>query len=322
MARAWFNKQEPEQEKPLNIETITWGDLTWVNIQSPTERETEYLSQNYHFHRLALDDCLSRKQLPKLDVYPGYLFFIFHFPVYDKATRISSKRQWSAFIGENYLVTLHPPELKTMGALFRDCQANEESRKEYFGNGSGFLLYHILDRAIDAYFPVLDKILSLMEDIEDVVFDEEVETAKEISILRRDVITQRSVMFPTRTIFIEMENKLKRFSKVDVTAQYNDLMDHTNKICETLDECKEIIEVFKDTDFILATDRINRVVRILNILATIFLPFVVVSSLYGMNVILPGGLQEGNFKTFMILIVVMGLITAGMLIYFRRRRWI
>ena len=68
--------------------------------------------------------------------------------------------------------------------------------------------------------------MSLMEDMEDIVFDEEVEAAKEISILRRDIITQRAVMFPTRTIFIEMENKLKRFSKMDVTAHYNDLMDH------------------------------------------------------------------------------------------------
>ena len=80
--------------------------------------------------------------------------------------------------------------------------------------------------------------------------------------------------------------------------------------------------MFKDTDYILATDRINRVVRILNILATIILPFLVVSSLYGMNVILPGGLRRGSLTNFFILIVVMGLIAAGMLIFFRRRRWI
>jgi len=314
--------EEPVASGALNIETITYGGLTWVNIMSPTERETEWLAQNYQFHPLTLDDCLSRKQISKLDVYPGYLFFVFHYPLYQKETRIATKQQWSAFIGENYLITIHTGELKTTMALFRDCQANEESRKEYLSGGSGFLLYRILDRAIDAYFPVLDKILSLMEDVEDIVFDAEVETAKEISILRRDIITQRAVMFPTRTIFIAMENKLKRFSKTDVTAYFNDLMDHINKICETLDECKEIIEVFKDTDFILSADRINRIVRILNILATILLPFLVISSIYGMNVILPGGLQGGSMKNFIILIVAMAVITGGMLIFFRRRRWI
>jgi magnesium transporter len=316
-------KIEPEPpEESLHIETITWGDLTWVNIQAPTERETEYLAKTYHFHELALDDCLSRKQISKLDVYPGYLFFVFHFPLYDKETRISSKRQWSAFIGENNIVTIHTGELKTLVALFRECQVNEESRKEYFESGSGFLLYRILDRAIDSYFPVLDKILSLIEDVEDSVFDEDIEAARELSILRRDIITQRSVMFPTRNIFIEMENKLKRYSKVDVTAYYNDLMDHANKICNTLDEAQEIIEVFKDTDYTLATYRINRVTRLLTIFSTIVLPFLLISSIYGMNIPLPGGLQPGKWDTFVVLLLVMGIIASVMLIFFRRRRWI
>jgi magnesium transporter len=314
--------QAQEKDKEPTIKTITWGDLTWTDIVQPTEEAKKYLAERYHFHPLALDDCISRKQLSKIDVYPGYMFFIFHFPVYDKETRISTKQQWSVFIGENYLVTLRPGELKTLDKFFRECEISEEARQEYMSQGSGYLIYKMLDRAIDSYFPVLDKILSLMEDVEDIVFDEEVETAKEISILRRDIITQRSIMFPTRAIFAQMENKLKRFSKKDMTDLYGDLMDHTNKICETLDECKEVIEVFKDTDFILATDRINRVVRILNILATIFLPFVVISSIYGMNIILPGGLERGSLKSFLILLAVMSIITGSLLLFFRRRRWI
>lgn len=315
--------QAQSPEGSPRVESITWGGLTWVNILSPTEKEIEWLAKNYQFHPLTLDDCLSRKQISKLDVYPGYLFFVFHYPLYHKETRIAVKRQWSAFIGENYVVTVHTEEMKPLMALFRDCQANEESRKEYFSGGSGFLLYRLLDRSVDAYFPVLDKILSLIENIEDAVFDEEVEEAKEISVLRRDIITQRSVFFPTRDIFVEMENKLKRFSKTDVTAYYNDLMDHISRICNTLDEAKEMIEVFSDSDYILATHRINRIVRVLNILATIMLPFLIVSSLYGMNVILPGGLGGvGRVGTFGILLAFMALIAALMLYYFRRRRWI
>jgi magnesium transporter len=196
--------QAKSPEGPPRVESITWGDLTWVNILEPTDKEIEWLAKNYQFHPLTLDDCLSRKQISKLDVYPGYLFFVFHYPLYHKETRIAVKRQWSAYIGENYIVTVHTEEMKPLTALFRDCQASEESRKEYFSGGSGFLLYRLLDRSVDAYFPVLDKILSLIENIEDAVFDEEVEEAKEISVLRRDIITQRSVFFPTRDIFVEM----------------------------------------------------------------------------------------------------------------------
>jgi magnesium transporter len=326
--RRWRIKGERKAEnnaemtEPLHVEEITWGGLTWVNIESPTKAETDYLAEKYDFHPLALDDCLSRKQLPKVDVYPGYLFFVFHFPFYDKETRISSKRQWSAFIADNLIVTLHTGELRTLNALFRDCQANEDAREEYFNAGSGFLLYRILDRAIDSYFPVLEKILDLIEKAEDDVFDENIESAEELSIIRRDVITQRAVMFPTRNIFIEMENKLKRFSNVDVTAYYNDLMDHINKICETLDEVQDIIEVYKDADYTLATYRINRVTRLLTIFSTIILPFVLVSSLFGMNVVLPGGIDTGKPVTFVVLLVIMGVIAGGMLIFFRHRRWI
>jgi magnesium transporter len=312
--------QTPEQS--LNIETITWGDLTWINIEVATEREIQWLSETYNFHHLALDDCLSRKQISKLDVYPGYLFFVFHFPYYDKKTRVSSKRQWSAFIGENYIITVNTTEMKTMLALFRDCMVNEDTRKEYMKSGSGFLLYRILDRIVDAYFPVLDKILSLMEELEDIVFDEVVEAAHEISVLRRDIITQRAVMFPTRELFKEMENKLKRFSKTDVTAYYNDLMDHMDKICNTLDECKEIIEVFSDADFRLGTDRVNRILRVLNILATITLPFIIISSIYGMNVFMPGSIAEGNHNAFYVIIAVSVVVTGTMLYFFHRKRWI
>ena len=129
-------------------------------------------------------------------------------------------------------------------------------------------------------------------------------------------------MFPTRAIFIEMENKLKRFTKVDVTAYYHDLMDHINKICEALDEVQDIIEVYKDADYTLATYRINRVTRLLTIFSTIILPFLLVSSLFGMNVVLPGGIDTGEPVTFIILLVIMGIIAGVMLFFFRRRRWI
>jgi magnesium transporter len=319
-------KKTPEAtapEEPLHIESITWGDLTWVNIQPPTPREIAYLAAHYPFHPLDLDDCLSRKQIPKVDDYPDYLFAIFHMPVYDKERRVATKQQWSAFVGDKYLVTLHTGELRTLVALFRDCQANETARQEYFSQGSGYLLYRILDRSIDSYFPVLDKILNLVEDLEDDVFDEMTQSGKELSILRRDVITQRRVMFPTRTVLAALEKRLKRFTKADLTVYFGDLMDHINKICETLDEAKDVIELFKDTDATLATYRINDVLRVLTVLATIGTVLTVVASFYGMNVDLPGGSAPGGNKyAWIILLIVMLVIMSGMLYFFRRRRWL
>lgn len=314
-------KQQPEQGEP-RVESITWGNLTWVNIEHPTKRETAYLAQRYPFHPYDLDDCLSRLQRPKIDEYTDYLFFIFHFPVYNKITRVSTHSQLSVFVGSGYLVTLHTGELKALAKLWQECQTSEEARAGNFAYGSGYLLYRIMDQAVDSYFPVLDKILSLLEDVEDAVFDEKVEAAQEVAILRRDIIAQRRIIFPMRTVLAQLEAKLKRFTTTDMTVYYGDLMDHMNKICETLDEAKEIIEVYKDADFVLGTERLNHIMGALTIIATIVMPFLLVSSIYGMNVNLPGGVDRGNIWSFIVLISVMALISGGVLFYFRRKRWI
>jgi len=142
--------------------------------------------------------------------------------------------------------------------------------------GSGYLLYNILDRAIDAYFPVLTKIGSKIDGIEDAVFDEGVEVAREISMLRRDLITQRQVMFPMRTTIMALEKKLKRFSTVDLAIYFSDLMDHLNKICDTLNEQSGVIDIFKDADYVLSEYRANRGMRLLIVMLTIVLPIVLV----------------------------------------------
>jgi magnesium transporter len=237
------------EKKQLNLRTITCGDLTWVDIVQPTKEATKYLADQYHFNPLDLEDALSPRQVPKIEEYPDYLFGVFHFSVYNKQTRISTRKQWSAFVGDKVLVTLRPPELKAPEELFRECELSEDTRERYMSLGSGYLLYQIIDRAVDFYFQVLDKILCLMEDIEDNVFKENVEAAMELSILRRDINTQRRVMFPTRPLMVELEKKIKRFAKTDLTLYFSDLMDHMNKICETLDEYTETIEVFKDAVF-------------------------------------------------------------------------
>ena len=106
--------QKNSQEKQLNLKTITWGDLTWVDIVQPTEEAKKYLAEHYNFHPMDLEDSLSPRQLSKIEEYPQYLFIIFHFQVYEKMTRVSTRKQWSAFVGDKFLVTLHPAELKTI----------------------------------------------------------------------------------------------------------------------------------------------------------------------------------------------------------------
>jgi len=308
-------------EKRLNIKTIQQGDLTWVDISDPSEEAKKFLTENYKFHPMDIEDCFSRRQLSKVDEYENYLFIVFHFPVYDKVTKLSTVQQWVAFVSDKSLVTLHPSSLKAMEDSRQEFEFDEDSRKEYFSHGSGYLLYALVDRTVDFYFPVLDKILSLLDGIEDSVFDEGIEAAKEISVLRRDIVVQRRVMFPTRALLIELENKLKRFANTNLSVYYGDLVDHMSKICETLDECKDTIEVFKDADYTLSGYRANRMIRILAVTLAMVLPFIIVTGLYSMNIKLPGNLQN-NVGTFYILLSIMLAATGGVLYFFHKKRLI
>jgi len=311
---------EVRKEEQLNLESITFGDLTWINIEGPTERETEYLAEHYPFHPLDLDDCLSRIQRAKIDEYPNYLFLVLHFPVFKREARVTTLSQVSIFIGERYLITLHQGELKPLTKLFRDCQIDEESRQEYFSQGSGYLLYRIIDRLVDYCLPILNRIGHNIERVEEEIFSREVHgTVREISLLRRDVISFRRTIWPMRAVVNSLEPKLRRFTKMELAVYFGDVVDHVDKIWDGLDEYKEIIEGLNDTHDSLATNSTNEVIRVLTILATVLMGLAVVPTIYGMNIPLP--FQNSEYA-FIYLLVIMAVIIAGMLYFFRRQHWI
>jgi magnesium transporter len=307
-------------EQELHLESVAWGELTWVNIEAPTEHETEYLAQNYPFHPLDLDDCLSRIQRPKIDVYDDYLFLVFHFPVFSKEARVTTPSQVSVFIGQNYLITLHKGDLKPLVKLFNQCQTDEEIKQEHFSQGSGYLLYRIVDRLVDYCLPILNKIGGNIEAVEDNIFSERVRgTVREISALRRDVISFRRIIWPMRAVIGSLEPKIRRFTKMDMEVYFGDMTDHVDKIWDALDEYKEIIEGLNDTYDSLATNRTNEVVRMLTVIATVLLPLTVIASIYGMNIPLP--FQNSSYS-FASVFVIWALVVVGMLYFFRRHRWI
>jgi len=307
-----------KKEKQPNVESLAWGDLTWVNIERPTEQETEYLAQNYHFHPLDLDDCLSRIQRPKIDEYKDYLFLVFHFPVFNKQARATTPSQLSVFIGEKYLITLHKGELKPLVKLFKECQIDEESRQENLSYGSSYLLYRIIDRLVDYCLPILNKIVDNIEEVEDNIFSDSARGAvKEISTLRRDIISFRRIIWPIRAVIGSLEPKIRRFTKMDLAVYFGDTVDHVDKIWDALDEYKEIIEGLNDTYDSLASNRTNDVMRMLTVIATILLPITVVASLYGMNIPLP--FQQSNYSLLFVFLI-MAVVIGGMLYFFHRKR--
>ncbi|MFQ5924790.1 MAG: magnesium transporter CorA family protein [Dehalococcoidia bacterium] len=309
-----------KKEEQLNVEWIKWGRITWVNIEKPTLNDIEYLAKNYLFHPLDLEDCRSRIELPKIDEYENYLFLVLHFPVFSKEARVTTPSQVSIFIGEDYVVTVHSGDLKPLSKLFNDCQQNERAREDNMARSSGYLLYRILDRLVDYCFPIMNKIIANVEAAEDRLFSDQArDSVREVSILRRDIMAYRRIIRPQPAILKTLEEEDYPFLREDLDVYFGDIGDHITKITETLDEYKEVVEGLNASSDSLFSHRTSEVMKMLTILATIMLPILLISSLYGMNIPLP---FQSNPFAFIIMIFVMLLISGGMLFYFRFKRWI
>ena len=311
-----------EVKREARLEMVSGEGCTWLNVEKPTHKELDYLAQYYPFHPMDLDDCISHIQLSKLDEYSDYLFVILHFPLFNKRARFTTASQVSVFVGKDFLVTVHSGDLKPLVNLFRECQEKEESRQEYLGKDPGFLLYRLVDALVDFCLPMMDKILANLERVEDEVFDTTVDAAQEVAILRRDIAAQRRIFWPMKAVLAELEQKAQRFTKVELKVYFGDINDHINRIWNTLEEAKETVEIYKDTDYVLSQDRLQKIMAVLTVIMAVMLPFTIISSIYGMNVPLPGSGAQGHPQIGWILIAIMTLTAGVMVFFFRRRRWI
>jgi magnesium transporter len=317
---------EVKKEEQLNVESLTCCDLTWVNIDSPTRRESEYLAQHFPFHPLNLDDLLSRLSRPKMDEYKDHLFIVLHFPFWNREQQAIISSELNIFIGENYVVTVDcTGNLKTLAKFFKVCQSDEESQRENFSQGSAYLLYRIIDRLVDCCLPILNKIGDKIEGIEDVIFlERRPAILRDISILRREVIAFRRIIWPIRAVIGSLEPKVHRFSKTDLAVYFGDMVDHLDKIWDGLDEYKEVVEGLHATRDSLAANRLNDILRVLTIVATIATTLTVIVSFYGMNIPIPGSWEApgGSHLTLRFVLLAIGVATGGMLFYFYRKHWI
>jgi magnesium transporter len=303
-----------------SVVSITWQKLTWVNIERPTEEETKYLAENYPFHTLDLDDCLSKIQMPKIDEYEDYFFMVFHFPVFNLQARVTTPSQVSVFVGEDYLITLHQGDLKPLVSLFRACETNEKIREESMGRSPGYLLYLILDRLVNYCLPILFKIGDNIEEVEDRIFGENPRgTVADVAVLRRDIISFRRIIKPQTEAVETLEQKEWPIFKEDPEIYFGDIADHLRKIRDTLEDYKEVVEGLNDTNNALTSFRINEVIRVLTIISTIMLPLTLIASIVGMNI---WPMTIGSTGAFIGIMIAMVGIIGGMLVFFRSRRWI
>jgi magnesium transporter len=318
-ARAALEARRPEREEP-RVEIIETPGLRWINIERPRQVDQSWLEERFEFHPLDYEDVFSRNQRPKVDEYDDYLFVVLHFPRYDKTVARLNAAELDLFVGPDYLITLPNEPLQPVEYLFERCRTNEELRESLFSKGPGYLLYKIVDDCVDASFPMLRKMGNKLERIEEDIFEgNSTEVVRDISNVKQEIINFRKVIRPQRAALRDLERTKQRYIADDLDIYFEDIVDASERIWDMLENYKEVVEALESTNESAISHRVNEILQVLTIFSVLLLPLTLVASVFGMNVSIPGERSSG---AFWVILVVMVSLLAGMLYYFRRRRWI
>src|SRR5918995_3761413 len=301
------------------ISELSANGLTWVHVDRPGVLEAEVLARRFGFHELDVEDVLSKRQRPKIDEYPDYLFVVLHFPFYDKSVQRLNAAELDVFLGPDFLITLPNVELHPATYLFRRCEEDAELREELFAKGSGYLLYHVLDDLFDYCFPILDKISHKLERIEDEMYEgRSEEVVRDISNAKQEIIAYRKIIKPERATLRVLERHTQRFLPEELELYFDDIVDAAERIWDLLDNYKEVVEGLESTNESVISHRQNDVLRLLTIISVAVLPLTLIASIFGMNVLFPG---EGTREAFWTILGILVATLIGMLAFFRWKRW-
>lgn len=315
--------------KKEKIQTIRHKKTTWTDVVNPNRRVISELAKDYPFHPLHLEDCISKVQFPKIEqsVEDKYLFLLFRFPSYQMGEGKIIINQVCFFLGKNYLVTLHEDATSAISDMFEDCSQNIAQREVNMNSSSAHLLYAIMDQLTNDLTPLLQAILKEVDETEDIVFDDKVSGVYKIGQLRQKIISLRRVIGPLKLLLSDLGNRINNFSSGNLSVYFEDILHRIEKAWETLEEARETVEIYKDADFTISTEKTSRILAVLTIIFTLSIPATVIGTLFGMNVVLPGGIESGNwtflgrYTTFMMILVVAVIPAVGMYLYFKKRGW-
>jgi magnesium transporter len=303
--------------EPASIEV---NGVRWVHIPKPRHHAQVWLQQHYEFHPLDYEDIYSRNQRPKVDRYDDYLFVVLQFPRYDRDRERLNVVELDLFIGSDYVVTLPDNDLEPIDSLYSRCRESEEVREGYFEKGSAFLLYKIIDHAVDASFPMLRKMGQKLERIEDDIFEgKSAEVVRDISNVKQEIINFRRIVRPQRVAFRDLERAMDVATPEEMDVYFDDVIDASERIWDTLENYKEVVEGLESSNESVLSHRTNDTLRVLTSFSVIVLPLTLLASLFGMNVLFPG---EGTTLAFWLIMGVMALILGGMVLFFRSRGWL
>jgi magnesium transporter len=306
------SRVEPQWLEPTSNVTL------WVDLAAPTLDEARILTDVFHFHPLSVEDALSEIHSPKVEQYQGYLYLILHGIDFDHAEREFATRDVDFFLGRNYLVTVHDGRSRSIAQLRMICDQHEHVLAE----GPAAVMHRIVDSMVENYRPEIDALEERIDTLEEeAIVGQQADLMSSILAVKRDLASLRRVVIPQRDVVGRLARREYALINDEITYRFRDVYDQFVRLSEEAILFQDRISGILEAHLSSVSNRLNVVVKVLTVISTIFLPLTVLTSMWGMNIMLPR-FPGGEMVQFWWVCGMIGAIAAVMMLLFRLNRWI
>lgn len=292
---------------------------SWININGLNHiKDIENIGKHYNLHPLIIEDIANTSQRPKIDIYDDYIFVVLKMLYYDENENIKIE-QISLVLGKNFVLSFQEIE----GDVFDNVRERLKlSNGRIRTLGPDYLLYALIDAIVDNYYIVSETMGNKIEDLEDLLFDGNVkeDLSQQVLTLKKEILKIRRAIFPIREIISRIEKKEHPLIDQKSLQYFNDVYDHVIQLSDSIDIYREMIWSLMDMYMTTISNKMNEVMKVLTIMATIFIPLTFIAGIYGMNF---DNIPELHYKySYFILWGIMILVFLGMIYYFKKKKWL
>ena len=298
------------------------GEVTWVQVQgAPNPELMGALGLAFDLHPLAMEDVMGRGQRSKFEAYESQYFVVLNKPHRSERGALLTS-QVSFFLGANYVISFD----EGRGDTFALIRARLQSKRMFRERGADYLFYSLLDAVIDEGFPLLEDFGERMDTLEETVLEEPTrELRNQIHYMKQELVDLRRAWWPQRDLLNTLLRDGENMISENTRLYLRDTYDHCARIIDLLEMYREMASSLLDTYLSSVSQRMNDVMKVLTVFATIFLPLTFITGLYGMNfnTASPWNMPELHWRYgYFYALGVMAVAVLGMLAYFRRKRWL
>ncbi|MCG6891951.1 MAG: magnesium/cobalt transporter CorA [Gammaproteobacteria bacterium] len=299
--------------------------LTWIHVQGDAAPDTlRQLGKLFGLHHLALEDVINTGQRPKVDDYNDQLFVVMAHPVMGADSSDLEMEQLSVFVGQNFVVSFHPGASDPFDPIRTRLRDHSGRLRE---RGADYLFYALIDLVIDEGFPLLERIGDEMDLLEERLFDTPTRASmQELHRLKRTMLLLRRKLWPQREVLNNLVRDESGIIVAENSVYFRDCYDHTIQIIDLIETSRETVTSLMDIYHSSVSNRLNEIMRVLTIIATIFIPLTFIVGVYGMNFDnsdSPWAMPELRwYYGYPLVWILMIGVLVGMASYFRRKKWL